>query len=94
MYTYMYMGKNYTLYIKDQRLDDEKNKSGLINDLLAQHYEGLPAHEFGEERTVKERVAIKEPEDILEVFPGAVKFCEHGSDPRFCKFAKPGKECK
>jgi hypothetical protein len=23
-----------------------------------------------------------------------IKMCKHGSDPRFCKYAKPGKPCK
>lgn len=42
MYTYMYMGKNYTLYIKNNSFDKEKNKSGLVNELLAEHYDIHP----------------------------------------------------
>jgi hypothetical protein len=34
------MGKNYTLYIKDQQFDKETNKSGLVNELLLRHYRG------------------------------------------------------
>ena len=38
MYTYMYMGKNYTLYIRIDKFATEANKGGLINELLERHY--------------------------------------------------------
>ena len=37
----MYMGKNYTVYIKHDELADEDNKSGLINDLLSKYYKEM-----------------------------------------------------
>jgi hypothetical protein len=40
MYTYMYMGKNYTLYINQTQFETESNKSGLINKLLLKYYSG------------------------------------------------------
>lgn len=41
----------------------------------------------------------KSPEQIIKAIkekPVSMGFkpCKHGSDPNFCKFAKPGKPCK
>lgn len=41
--------------------------------------------------------AIETPDEditaVQEVKP-SFKLCKHGADPKFCRFAKPGKPCK
>ena len=81
------MAKKYLLYIHDERFENESHKSALINDLLAEHYKDSSA----------ERVIIKEPEEVIEKVAKTKsdwRPCKHGTDPKFCKFAKPGKPCK
>lgn len=57
MYTYMYMGKNYTLYIRHEQFAQEGNKGGLVNELLAKHY-GDPTADFSSPTARKEVVDI------------------------------------
>lgn len=37
------------------------------------------------------KTALKELNKTTPIFDN---FCKHGADPKFCKFAKPGKPCK
>lgn len=53
------MGKNYTLYINQEGFAGEANKSGLVNELLFQHYSG-------EAIDAIPRAAVKVPDAILK----------------------------
>lgn len=89
------MAKKYLLYIHDSdKFELEPNKSGLVNLLLARHYDVMKPGTLVEEIPAEDInvVGNRELQGYLE--PKGYKVCKHGSDPRFCKFAKPGKVCK
>lgn len=89
----VYIIMNMNIYItkaneKMLREHTEQSMSGLINYLLAEYFDSK-----------KDNPASTKEEVIgLYVNAGAVaegkKWCKHGYDPKFCKFAKPGKACK
>lgn len=43
---------------------------------------------------------VRDPEEVIKklrevtVQPPSFKPCKHNADPKFCRFAKPGKPCK
>lgn len=70
------MGKKYLLYIHDERFEVEPLKSGLVNLLLARHYQYFQPGKLVEEL----------PEEDQELHKDAT-YCKHGYllGTRMCK---------
>lgn len=68
-YTYMYMGKNFTLYINVPQFETEDNKSGLVSKLLLEHYQESKSTKVVQ-RT--KRVVVDKEE------PSVLKICKKG----------------
>ena len=84
------MPKKYLLYIHDDRFRNEKKKSELVNALLDRHYAWSPL-----QGPIVMHETKKIVDAIAKVKDDAVfKPCKHGADPKFCRFAMPGKPCK
>lgn len=78
-----------------EKLNKENNKSGLINQLLDVHFKHKTTFPAVQMRDNQVFMAEAEtPEKEHEAIFGKKKFCKHGADSKFCRFAKPGKSCK
>lgn len=88
------MAKKYLLYIHHPGFEKEKKKSDLVNQLLDSYYE-VTAPSNVKSALAAGFSAIKDPEQAISIVEDLVpKLCGHGADPKFCRFAKPGKQCK
>lgn len=83
------------IYIRksnEPRWKEITNKSAWVNAMLEksppnsivekkslEHHAGLPVKQLGKVHSKLDEMAPK--------------VCPHGADPKFCKYAKPGKEC-
>jgi len=75
-YTYMYMGKNYTLYVNVEQFGQESNKSGLVNSLLEKHYGGTRV--LNSKKTVSKGVPREEIKQELRKAVDAMQVCKKG----------------
>jgi len=78
-----------TVYIRDDDLKKWKTlkkKSEFIHSALNRTNKGIPLEVIG--TAAAKKGPNYNPPTTLP------KLCKHGSDPKFCKFAKNGKPCK
>jgi hypothetical protein len=71
----------------EEKWNNVPDKSNWINTILSNSDD---TSRYGKERPSPAGPIV---EVLSEVLP-EIKLCKHGSDPKFCKFSKPGKPCK
>lgn len=86
-----------TVYIRNDDLEKWKlieNKAELISQAINRSIIQPVIKKSGEIKT-RQTIVPSSVIPLLEKVTGSDwKPCKHGADPKFCKFAKPGKPCK
>lgn len=81
---------HYNIWIREA---DDKAWKGITNRSEFIH-KSLSKIDIPEIEVIKAELDNSPVSRILDRVERGLKFCKHGVDPQFCKFAKPGKPCK
>lgn len=75
------MGKKYLLYIHSERFADEEKKSGLVNQLLADHYDEQDRPKKIVARTIP-KTSIEAPTGVAQDEAGVIKPIKTAADAK------------